>query len=180
MLKIFRKREKYASLGRDSYIYNPMIICGAKKISIGNNVKILDNARISIYDNEEDKIVIQIDDGCYIGYNFSILAKAKVHIENNVLIASNVLISSENHGIDPESDLYYMKQSLEGKDVRIGEGTWIGEKVCVLPGVNIGKKCVIGAGSIVTKSIPDYSIAVGNPAKVVKKYDFDLHEWIRI
>ena len=45
------------------------------------------------------------------------------------------------------------------------------------PGVKIGKKCVIGAGSIVTKSIPDFSIAVGNPAKIIKEYNFDTHEW---
>lgn len=49
----------------------------------------------------------------------------------------------------------------------------------VMPGVTIGKKCVIGAGAIVTKDIPDYSIAVGNPARVIKEYDFEEHEWIR-
>lgn len=180
MLKFFKKKIKYASIGKNSYIYNPMIISDAKKISIGNNVKVLDNARISIYDNEKNEIIVHIDNDCYIGYNFSILAKEKVCIEKNVLIASNVLISSENHGMDPECGLSYMDQPLVGKNVRIGEGTWIGEKVCILPGVNIGKKCIVGAGSVVTKSMPDYSIVGGNPAKVLKKYDFELHQWIKV
>ena len=62
-------------------------------------------------------------------------------------------------------------------DVFIGEGSWIGEKVCILSGVSIGKKCIIGAGSVVTKSIPSYSIAAGNPAKVLKVYNFESKRW---
>ena len=73
-----------------------------------------------------------------------------------------------------------MNQELTGKGVCIDEGSWIGEKVCILPGVTIGKKCIIGAGSVVTKDVPDYCIACGNPAKVIKKYDFDEHRWIRV
>ncbi|WP_405373425.1 DapH/DapD/GlmU-related protein [Pseudobutyrivibrio sp.] len=96
------------------------------------------------------------------------------------MIASNVLICSENHGIDPESTTPYMSQPLISKPVSIGEGSWIGEMVCILPGVHIGKKCIIGAGSVVTKSIPDYSIAVGNPAKVIKKYNFKTHNWEKV
>lgn len=172
-----RKNRAFGSFGNKSYIYNPFVIDAPQKIAIGENVKILDHARIAIYANETTDIVVQIDDGCYIGYNFSLLAKEKVHIEEKVLIASNVLITSENHGMDPECEMHYMDQRLEGKEVRIGAGTWIGEKVCILPGVNIGQRCIIGAGSIVTRNIPDYCIAAGNPARVVKTYDFNLHKW---
>ena len=85
------------------------------------------------------------------------------------------MISSENHGVDP--DLEYVDQPLISKPVTIGDGCWIGEKVCILPGVTIGKKCIVGAGSVVTKSIPNFSMAVGNPAKIIKHYDFDKHKW---
>lgn len=61
--------------------------------------------------------------------------------------------------------------------MHIGDGTWIGEKVCILSNVSIGEKCIIGAGSVVTKSVPDYCVAVGNPAKVVKYWDDDKTEW---
>lgn len=182
MLNFRKKRwlRHLAGLGQDSFVYNPFIISNPQKIAIGSHVKILDNARLSIYTEDTNGIVVQIDDGCYIGYNFSILAKDKIHIEKSVLIAANVLITSENHGMDPESSEYYMDQPLSGGPVVIGEGTWIGEKVCILPGVTIGKKCVIGAGSIVTKSIPDYCIAGGNPARILKKYDFEQHTWKRV
>ena len=101
-------------------------------------------------------------------------------IGNGVLMASNILITSENHSIDPSSDMYYSKQELCCKPVTIKDGCWIGEKVCILPGVVIGKKSVIGAGSIVTNSIPDYCIAVGSPAKIIKKYDFISNSWEKV
>ena len=94
-----------------------------------------------------------------------------------MLFASNILITNENHGINPENEVPYMNQDLSAKPIEIGDGCWIGEKVCILPGVNIGKKSIVGAGSVVTKSIPAYSIAVGNPAKIIKKYNFDHKKW---
>ena len=117
---------------------------------------------------------------CYICYYFTILNASSVTIGNDVLFASHVMISSENHGMNPESEQSYMAQPLETKPVNIGDGCWIGEKVCILPGVNIGKKCIIGAGSVVARSIPDYSIAVGNPARVIKRYNFNTHNWDRV
>ena len=97
-----------------------------------------------------------------------------------MLIASNVLIASENHGMDPECGIPYMDQELSSSPVSIGDGCWIGERVTVLPGVSIGAGAIIGAASVVSKDIPAHSIALGSPAKVVKKYDFDLHRWVKI
>jgi acetyltransferase-like isoleucine patch superfamily enzyme len=159
-------------IGKNSYFQNK------KYIEIGNGTTILANARLQSYAHlTKNPGFIKIGNNCYIGFYFSALAGADIEIEDNVLIASHVLISSENHSIDPESKIPYMDQPLDCASVKIGEGTWIGEKAIILPGVKIGKKCVIGAGSIVTKSIPDFSIAVGNPAKVIKEYNFDTHEW---
>ena len=65
------------------------------------------------------------------------------------------------------------------RDVVIGNGSWIGEHVCII-GASIGRHCVIGANSVVTRDIPDYSVAVGSPAIVIKKYDFKLNKWIKV
>lgn len=63
--------------------------------------------------------------------------------------------------------------------MRIGEGSWLGENVCVI-GASVGKHCTIGANAVVTKDIPDYSVAVGIPAKVIKQYNFKTQRWERI
>ena len=147
------------------------------KIYIDNDTTILSGARIQVY---SDNAKVSIGKRCFLGYNLSILSYKDVYIEDDVLIASNVLITSENHGIDPETEVPYMNQKLVGKEVRIKSGCWIGEKCILLQGVTIGKKSIIGAGSVVTKDIPDYSIAVGNPARVIKRYNFESHNWERI
>ena len=71
-------------------------------------------------------------------------------------------------------------QPLDKKEVIIDEDTHIGANAVVVAGVHIGKRCQIGAGSVITKDIPDYSIAVGNPARVIKRYDLEQKQWIKI
>ena len=174
-----REKKNFNTFGDMSVVNKPYRqLAGIDKISIGNRTTILPGSRLAVY-GEGSNISIEIGDACYIGYNFSVLSYSMntIKIGNAVLVASNVLITSENHGIDPEDDLPYMDQMLSGKDVYIGDGCWIGEKVCILPGVTIGEKCIIGAGAVVTKSIPSYCIAVGNPARVIKKYNFKNHKW---
>ena len=71
----------------------------------------------------------------------------------------------------------YEAQKLDVKTVNIGKNCWIGEKAIIMPGVSIGDNAVIGAGSVVTKSVPADSIAVGNPARVIKKFDYIEKKW---
>lgn len=170
--------KKFEKFGHDSVLYHPLCIRGRENICIGNQTTILNGVRMQVYNDLTGKqSKIKIGDNCYIGYNNTFLAGGNITLEDGVLMASNILISSENHSINPESPDYYMNQKLSCAPIIVGEGTWIGEKVSILSGVTIGKKCVIGAGSIVAKDIPDFSIAVGSPAKVIKKYNFNTHEW---
>lgn len=110
--------------------------------------------------------------------NLTIQCAGQTTIGNDVLVASDVFIIDYNHGIDPSSPSYLDNQ-LEVSEVVIEDGVWIGNNVIILPGVHIGKKAIIGAGSVVTKDIPSYSIAVGNPARVVKFYDFHNRRWTK-
>lgn len=175
-----KQKNQFNKFASDAEIIKPFIWVGDKKgFSIGRGSVVLSHSRLQIHPSLDNKNPsISIGNRCFLGYYLTILAGEDIYIGNDVLMASNILITSENHGSNPESKTPYMDQPLNGKKVFIEDGCWIGEKVVILPGVKIGKKCIIGAGSIVTKSIPDYSIAVGNPARVIKKYDFDLHEWV--
>lgn len=174
--------KKYAKFGKGSVMQTPMLYDNNRNlISIGENTTILKGSRIQLYPHlVKETPHIVIGDNCYLGFNLTLLAGADIVIGNEVLFASNILISSENHGIDPESEIPYMDQPLDVKPVTIEDGCWLGERVCVLPGVTIGKKSIVGAGSIVTKSVPPYSIVAGNPARVIKKYNFDTHQWERV
>lgn len=87
-----------------------------------------------------------------------------IEIGDNVLIGHSVVIATLNHDFNPET-----RADMTPKCVKIGNDVWIGSNVTILPGVKIGCGSVVGAGSVVTKDIPPYTIAAGNPAKVIKK-----------
>lgn len=109
---------------------------------------------------------IEIGDNFFANFNTVILDVGKVTIGNNVMFAPNVSVYTAGHPIHPDS----RNSGYEyGIPVTIGDNVWIGGNVVINPGVTIGNGCVIGSGSVVTKDIPDNSIAVGNPARVIRK-----------
>ena len=99
-----------------------------------------------------------------INSNLLAMARGGITIEDDVMIAANVQLISNNH--DPY-DLWV----LPCKPVLIKESAWIGAGATILPGVCVGRHAVVGAGSVVTKDVPDYAVAVGNPARVIKMLD---------
>ncbi len=162
-----------------STIRKALHIKGQKFFKIGRDVSIDSNARIDVYKTKDVIPQLKIANNVMISFNFTALVTTSLVIDENVLIASNVFITTENHGINPELGPYINQQLVSG-DVHIKRNVWIGEKVIILPGVTVGEYSIIGAGSIVTKNIPPYSIACGNPAKVIKKYDLDKHSWAKV
>lgn len=109
---------------------------------------------------------IEVGDNFFANYNCTILDVGKVKIGSNVLLAPNVSIYTAGHPIHPDS-----RNSMYeyGIPVEIGDNVWIGGSVVICPGVHIGKNVVIGAGSIVTKDIPENVIAAGNPCKIIRQ-----------
>lgn len=147
---------------------------------IGNNVSIGTDSRfllVSHYHGGHYNPEISIGDGVSIENRFSALSAAPITIGNHCLIASDVMISFENHGMNPENTNSYAELPLESKSVKIGDGCWIGEKACVCPGVELGERCIVAAGAVVAKSFPAFSLVGGVPAKMIKQYNSTVHKW---
>ena len=109
---------------------------------------------------------IEVGENFFANYGLTILDVGKVRIGRNAQIAPNVSIYTAGHPVHPDT----RNTGYEyGIDVTIGDNVWLGGNVVVLPGVTIGDCCVIGAGSVVTKDIPAWSIAAGNPCRVLRK-----------
>lgn len=151
-----------------------------KYLHVGSSVTICSDARFLFVDNyggAEYFPKVSIGNNVFAAYHLTIMAAAPITIEDNVLIASDVVITSENHGLDPESSDTYASTPLVGKPIFIGEGCWIGEKAIILPGVTLGKKCIVAAGAVVTKPFSSYSMIGGVPARLIKKYNLSTHKW---
>lgn len=107
-------------------------------------------------------------------------AASSVEIGDDVLLASHIFISDNQHGIS-RIDVPFKYQHLERiEPVKIGRGCWIGEHVVIMSGVTIGEMSVVGANSVVTRSIPARSIAVGSPARVIRRWDESVGTWVAV
>ena len=122
--------------------------------------------------------VVEIGDRCLIGRDSGIVGHLGIHIGNDVWTGHRVYITDQNHGYQDVTRPISTQTQAE-RPVRIGDGSWIGTGSAVLPGATIGKHCTIGANSVVTGDIPDYSVAVGAPARVIKRY-VDGQGWIPV
>ena len=109
---------------------------------------------------------ISIGEGTFINYNCTMLDSAYIRIGRNCQIGPNCQFYTPIHPFDYKERRKPVESS---KPITIGDDCWLGGGVIVLPGVSIGDHCIIGAGSVVTKDIPADSVAVGNPAKIIKK-----------
>jgi acetyltransferase-like isoleucine patch superfamily enzyme len=115
-----------------------------------------------------------VGDRSKIGLSNTIIGP--VTIGNDIRLAQNITLSGLNHNYEDVSRPIHL-QGVSTAAITIEDGTWIGANAVVLAGVTIGKNCVIAAGSIVTKNIPSYSVAAGNPARVLKKYNHETKAW---
>jgi len=172
-LRYFYWLRRFFAFGKGSVIDSPSYIYGGSSIDIGENVNVWRFGRIEAFssDSSDKKIKLTIGDGTKIHPFVHIGAALSVEIGQGCLIASNVFISDHDHDFDMQFEPPWNTGKLEASPVCIGDYVWLGEKVMVLKGVNIGEKSIIGAGSIVTRDIPPYSVAVGVPAVVTRSIE---------
>jgi acetyltransferase-like isoleucine patch superfamily enzyme len=176
----FYYRIFFASIGPKSKVIAPMRLRNVHNIHIGQNVTI--NKYAFLLTLQEDESVVpqmSIGDGCVIGHMNHITCIRELEIGENVLTADRVFISDHSHTFS-DTTVPILKQPIESKGkVRIGSGTWIGENAVVLS-CNIGKNCVIGANTVVLSDIEDYCVAVGAPARVIRRWNPISREWEKL
>ncbi|GAB5409030.1 MAG: acyltransferase [Balneolaceae bacterium] len=120
---------------------------------------------------------VLIGKNCRLGIGSVVMGP--VEIGDDTITGQNCLITGLDHNFH-EYQKAIKDQGVTIKPTYIGKGSFIGANVCILPGVFIGDNVVIGAGSVVTKDIPNYHMAIGNPARIIKKYSREVGDWIRI
>jgi lipopolysaccharide O-acetyltransferase len=109
-----------------------------------------------------------------------ISAKNRIHLERDVLVGQQVVILDHNHAYEDIMTPIATQGITEGGRVRIGQGSWIGRGsaiICARGELTIGRNCVVSVNSIVTRSIPDYSVVFGSPATIIKQYDPETRAW---
>ena len=155
-------------------MWRPNTIFNEEYISIGSETLIGPGVSLSAGMVPGQKCltnpVVKIGDRCLIGKGSGIVGHFDITIGNDVWTGHHVYITDQNHGYE-DVDRPISQQSQPERPVVIGDGSWLGYGAVVLPGVTIGKHVVIGANSVVTHDIPDYSVAVGSPAQVIKSYE---------
>jgi acetyltransferase-like isoleucine patch superfamily enzyme len=175
-----KNRFLFGAYGKDVYIEPGVVINRPRFVHVGNRVRIKRNTSINLHpkDKKSNEILLFIGDNVIISESCFISACNRIVIEENVGISPNVMIIDNSRKIGDISRPS-KEQELKIGHVHIGADSWIAYGACVMPNVTIGKHCIIGALSVVNKDIPSYSVAVGAPAKVVKRFDFDRREWVK-
>jgi acetyltransferase-like isoleucine patch superfamily enzyme len=159
----------FAQFGRQSVLTPPLRLRGEERIAIGEEVFLGSGCWLqAVPDGENRSVAISIGNGTSLAGNCVISAVRSVSLAEHVLLARNVYISDHIHEY-AQTGLPILSQGVTKiQPVQIGQGAWLGQNVVICPGVTVGRGAVIGANSVVNTDIPDFSVAVGSPARVVK------------
>jgi acetyltransferase-like isoleucine patch superfamily enzyme len=172
----------FKEFGRGSYIRKPLLILNPGSISIGDRVSIRDGVRLEVVRTSATRFPsLSIGNDTNIEQNVHIVCHNRIRIGNGVSVTGHCAIVDVTHSYLDVDDPIKVGARVPDNDsfVEIGDGCFIGFGVVILPNVKIGTRSVIGANSVVTSNVPDYSVAAGAPARVLERYDFETHEWVK-
>lgn len=147
-----------------------------KKIHLSKTAYIHHGATFIITENEKAKI--EVEEGVYIGRFANIHTGSLIKIGKHTVLSDYVYLSTLAHGIEPIKGPIMSQETFDKGEIVLGENVFLGFGVKVMPNVKLDDWCIVGAGSVVTKSFPAFSMIAGNPAKLIKKYDFTNNEWV--
>jgi acetyltransferase-like isoleucine patch superfamily enzyme len=168
-------RRAFADFGSESVIQVPVRLQGESRVAVGSGVFVGAGSWIQVLDvaSPSESPAIVIGDGTSIAGLCVLSAARSIRIGKRVLMARNVYIADHGHAFaDPAAAV--LDQGIRNvRPVEIGDGAWLGQNVFVGPGVRVGRGAVVGANSVVLADVPDRSIAVGAPARVIRTIDVD-------
>lgn len=161
---------RFGGFGFRSRLSSPALLTNIGRVRIGKGVSIRKGSRIEVL---RDCAAIEIGDGTSIQFDFHCGAADRVVIGRDVLIAGRVYISDHDHVFDQCELPPRLCRELVSSPVIIEDGVWLGEGCVVLKGVRIGRRSVVGANAVVTKSVPEGSVVCGVPAKILRRFSID-------
>ena len=159
----------FHSFGRNSVIQVPARIKNAHRIAVGEGVFVASGSWLHVLEDDGD-VALEIGDGASIADGCVFSSARSIRLGTKVSLARYVYIADHAHAYD-DPDAPSLEQGITDiRPVEIGDGAWLGQNVTVLPGVRIGKGCVVAAHSVVSTDVPDYSLAAGAPARVIRRF----------
>ena len=174
----------FASIGEGTWVHRSCELHRsiAAYVSIGNSVFLERDVWINIAEiPDSNEAVIILEDGCKFQRGCVISAKNRIHVERNTIFGPFGFITDHNHAFQDVTVPIAHQGTMQGGTIRIEEGCWIGfgaAIVCTQGNLVIGRNSVVGANSVVSRSVPPYSVVTGNPARTAKHYDPLQQKWM--
>lgn len=168
---------QYGHVGKHSYIGKVLFVQRKKNFFVGNNVRIYPGMRAEL---TKESAEIHIGDNVSIGQNFHVVSySGKLFIGKDTTISGNVFITNVNHNYR-QIGIHVLNQDMLEEPTVIGENCFIGYGAVIMPGTTLGRQCIVGANAVVSGVYPDYSVIVGVPGRIIKKYDATQRDWVRV
>jgi lipopolysaccharide O-acetyltransferase len=164
-------RGAFAAFGRRTVIQLPVRLSGERRIALGDGVFVGAGSWLQVLDGPGDAPALVVGDGTSIAGGCVISAATSIRLGRDVLLARNVYVADHSHAFADGSRPILAQGVDRIAPVEIADGAWLGQNVVVGPGVRIGRGAVVGAGSVVLDDVPDRTVAVGAPARVVRELD---------
>lgn len=166
--------------GRGTKVVFPAGVEGIGNIALGDGVYVAPRTLLAAvpHTGSSEGCRLDIGDGCSIGYANHIYATQRISIGREVLTANNVYISDNMHAYTDATRPVLRQPVRQLAPVEIGDGAWLGQNVCII-GASVGRHSVVGANAVVTSDIPDFCVAAGSPAIIIRRLDPESGLWRR-